>query len=109
MDRIVNQEVAVNATRETGSAALAPFGAGLVKSARRHFKRAAIERELARLDNRMLGDLGLSRSEIGFVAQQAVAVPGEGTLFQEFSRLVFNLVVRPVAEWSRRREIYDQL
>lgn len=109
MDRIVNQKVAVSATRETGSAALARFGAVLVNSARRHFKRAAIERELARLDNRMLGDLGLSRSEIGFVAQQAVAVPGEGTLFQEFSRLVFNLVVRPVAEWSRRREIYDQL
>ncbi len=109
MDRIVNQKVAVSAARETGSAALARFGAVLVNSARRHFKRAAIERELARLDNRMLGDLGLSRSEIGFVAQQAVAVPGEGTLFQEFSRLVFNLVVRPVAEWSRRREIYDQL
>jgi uncharacterized protein YjiS (DUF1127 family) len=109
MDRIVNQKVAVSAARETGSAALARFGAVLVNSARRHFKRAAIERELTRLDNRMLSDLGLSRSEIGFVAQQAVAVPGEGTLFQEFSRLVFNLVVRPVAEWSRRREIYDQL
>jgi uncharacterized protein YjiS (DUF1127 family) len=111
MNRMINEneKVAVSVARETGFAALNRFGAVLVNSVRRHFKRAAIERELARLDNRMLGDLGLSRSEIGFVAQQAVTVPGEGTLFQEFSRLVFNLVVRPAVEWSRRREIYDQL
>ena len=111
MNRMINQneKVAFGVARETGFAALNRFGAVLVNSVRRHFKRAAIERELARLDNRMLGDLGLSRSEIGYVAQQAVAVPGEGTLFQEFSRLVFNLVVRPTVEWSRRREIYDQL
>jgi uncharacterized protein YjiS (DUF1127 family) len=111
MNRMINEneKVALSVTRETGFAALNRFGAVLVNSVRRHFKRAAIERELARLDNRMLGDLGLSRSEIGFVAQQAVAVPGEGTLFQEFSRLVFNLIVRPAVEWSRRREIYDQL
>jgi uncharacterized protein YjiS (DUF1127 family) len=104
-----NEKVAVSVARETGFAALNRFGAVLVNSVRRHFKRATIERELARLDNRMLGDLGLTRSEIGFVAQQAVTVPGEGTLFQEFSRLVFNLIVRPAVEWSRRREIYDQL
>jgi uncharacterized protein YjiS (DUF1127 family) len=104
-----NEKAAVSVARETGFAALNRFGAVLANAVRRHFKRAAIERELARLDNRMLGDLGLSRSEIGFVAEQAVAVPGEGTLFQEFSRLVFNLVVRPVVEWNRRREIYDQL
>jgi len=111
MNRMINQneKVAFGVARETGFAALNRFGAVLVNSVRRHFKRAAIERELARLDNRMLGDLGLTRNEIGYVAQQAVAVPGEGTLFQEFSRLVFNVVVRPTVEWSRRREIYDQL
>ena len=111
MNRMINQneKVAFGVARETGFAALNRFGAVLVNSVRRHFKRAAIERELSRLDNRMLGDLGLTRSEIGFVAQQAVTVPGEGSLFQEFSRLVFNLIVRPAVEWSRRREIYDQL
>jgi uncharacterized protein YjiS (DUF1127 family) len=109
MYRIINEKVVVSATRETGFAALNRFGTVLVNSVRRHFKRAAIERELSRLDNRMLGDLGLTRNEIGFVAEQAVAVPGEGTLFQEFSRLVFNAVVRPLVEWNRRREIYDQL
>ena len=77
MNRMINEKVAVSVARETGFAALNRFGAVLVNSVRRHFKRAAIERELARLDNRMLGDLGLARSEIGFVAQQAVAVPGE--------------------------------
>ncbi len=109
MDRMNNKSAAVHAARETSGAALSRFGTVMANAVRSHFKRAAIERELARLDNRMLADLGLARSEINNVAQQAVAVPGEGTLFQEFSRLVFNLVVRPVAEWSRRREIYDQL
>ena len=111
MNRMINEneKVALSVARETGFAALNRFGAVLVNSTRRHFKRAAIERELSRLDNRMLADLGLNRSEIGSVAEQAVAVPGEGTLFQEFSRLVFNLFVRPAVEWSRRREIYDQL
>jgi uncharacterized protein YjiS (DUF1127 family) len=111
MNRMINtnEKVAVSVARETGLAALNRFGTVLVNSARRHFKRAAIERELARLDNRMLSDLGLTRNEIGFVAEQAVAVPGEGTLFQEFSRFVFNAVVRPVVEWNRRREIFDQL
>ena len=105
----INENAALDAARETGFAALNRFGAVLVNSVRSHFKRTAIERELARLDNRMLADLGLSRSEIGSVAQQAVAVPGEGSLFQEFSRLIVNLIVRPVVQWNRRREIYDQL
>jgi uncharacterized protein YjiS (DUF1127 family) len=109
MNRMINQKAAAGVARETGFAALNRFGAVVLNSARRHFKRAAIERELARLDNRMLADLGLNRGEISSVAEQAVTVPGEGTLFQEFSRLVFNAVVRPVVEWNRRREIYDQL
>src|SRR5262249_53121480 len=53
-----NEKVTLSVARETRFAALNRFGAVLVNSARRHFKRAAIERELSRLDNRMLGDLG---------------------------------------------------
>ena len=106
---MTNEKAAASVARETGFAALNRFGTVLVNSVRSHFKRAAIERELARLDNRMLEDLGLTRNEIGFVAEQAVALPGEGSFFQEFSRLVVNLVVRPVVEWNRRREIYDTL
>ena len=109
MYRMINQKAAVSVAHETGFAALNRFGAVLVNSVRSHFKRAAIERELSRLDNRMLADLGLARNEIGSVAEQAVAVPGEGTLFQEFSRLIVNLIVRPVVQWNRRRAIYDQL
>jgi len=109
MNRMINEKAASSVARETGFAALNRFGTVLVNSVRSHFKRAAIERELSRLDNRMLEDLGLSRNEIGFVAEQAVALPGEGSLFQEFSRLVVNLVVRPVVQWNRRREIYDTL
>jgi len=116
MNRIINnneatlsQAMPAGVARETGLAALNRFGTVLVNSARRHFKRAAIERELSRLDTRMLEDLGLNRSEIGFVAEQAVEVPGQGSLFAEFSRLVVNLIVRPLVQWNRRREVYDTL
>lgn len=115
MNRIINQKAAfrqampATVARETGLASLSRFGRVLVNSARNHFKRAEIERELSRLDTRMLEDLGLTRSEIGHVALLAVAVPGEGTLFAEFSRLVVNLVVRPVVDWNRRRDVRDTL
>ena len=109
MYRMINEKAAGSVARETGLAALNRFGAVLVNSVRSHFKRSAIERELSRLDNRMLEDLGLTRNEIGFVAQHAVALPSQGTLFQEFSRLVVNLIVRPVVLWNRRRKVYDVL
>ncbi|HVY98950.1 MAG TPA: DUF1127 domain-containing protein [Dongiaceae bacterium] len=115
MNRMINNSATLRQTwstdvaPETGFAALARFGAVLASAARKHFKQAAIERELSRLDNRMLADLGLSRAEIGKVATQAVATPGEGTLFAEFSRLLVNLVVRPVVAWARRREVYNEL
>jgi uncharacterized protein YjiS (DUF1127 family) len=109
MYRMTNENAAASVALETGFAALNRFGTVLVNSVRRHFKRAAIERELSRLDTRMLADLGLTRNEIAYVSEQAVALPGEGTLFQEFSRLIVNLIVRPVVHWNRRRAIYDQL
>ena len=109
MYRTINEKVARGVARETGLAAMNRFGAALVNSVRSHFKRAAIERELSGLDNRMLEDLGLTRSEIHAVAQNAVALPGQGTLFQEFSRLIVNLIVRPVVLWNRRRKVYDVL
>jgi uncharacterized protein YjiS (DUF1127 family) len=101
--------VATPVSHDTGMTALSRFATVLVDSVRAHFKRAAIERELSRLDNRMLDDLALTRDDIVEVAAQAAAVPGRGTLFAEFSRLVVNLVVRPLVEWNRRREIYDTL
>jgi uncharacterized protein YjiS (DUF1127 family) len=101
--------VATAVAHETGMTALSRFGSVLANSVRAHFKRAAIERELFRLDNRMLEDLGLTRDDVAQVAAQAVAEPGHGSLFAEFSRLVVNLVVRPLVEWNRRREVYDTL
>ena len=115
MNRMINPTATARQTwstevaNETGFAALARFGAVLANAARKHFKQAAIERELSRLDNRMLADLGLTRSQISSVAIQAVATTHEGTLFQEFSRLVINLVVRPAVAWARRREVYNEL
>jgi uncharacterized protein YjiS (DUF1127 family) len=115
MNRIINEKAtssqAVPATvaRETGIAAIGRFGRAVSNTARKHFKRAAIERELSRLDSRMLEDLGLARSEIGHVAEMAVKDIHNGDLFAEFSRLLVNLFVRPVAAWSHRRKIYDTL
>jgi uncharacterized protein YjiS (DUF1127 family) len=103
------QTLSMDATPETGLAALARFSAVLASAVRKHFKKSAIERELSRLDDRMLADLGLTRAEIGKVAAQAAALPGEGTLFAEFSRLVVNAIVRPLVEWARRREVYNEL
>jgi uncharacterized protein YjiS (DUF1127 family) len=94
---------------ETGLAAIARFSAALRSSVTKALKQAAIERELARLDTRMLDDLGLARGEIRAVARQAVSLPGEGTLFAEFSRLLTNTVVRPLVNWARRREVYNEL
>lgn len=96
-------------TRETGIAAAARFGRVLVNSVRGYLKRTAIETELARLDSRMLSDIGLTRGEIGSVARAAVEQPTEGSLFAEFSRMLVNLVIRPVVEWNRRRHVYDTL
>jgi uncharacterized protein YjiS (DUF1127 family) len=112
MNRMINPTATTWATDvapETGFAALTRFSAVLANSVRKHFKQAAIERELSRLDGRMLADLGLTRSQISSVAAQAVAVPSQGTLFQEFSRLLVNLVVRPAIAWGRRREVYNEL
>ncbi len=96
-------------TRETGIAAAARFGRVLVNSVRGYLKRTAIETELARLDSRMLSDIGLTRGEIASVARAAVEQPAEGSLFAEFSRMLVNLVIRPVVDWNRRRHVYDTL
>ncbi|GAB0115033.1 DUF1127 domain-containing protein [Acidisoma sp. C75] len=39
---------------------------GLLTRLRRHARAAALRRELERMDERMLGDLGVSRAQLGF-------------------------------------------
>src|SRR5581483_2437867 len=94
MNRMINENAILSPTVsagdavETDLAALARFSAAARHSVRKYLKQAAIERELALLDTRMLDDLGLARGEIRAVARQAVSLPGEGTLVAEFSRML---------------------
>ncbi|HEY4161717.1 MAG TPA: DUF1127 domain-containing protein [Dongiaceae bacterium] len=115
MNRIINEKATLNlavpatVARETGIAAVSRFGRAVTSTVRKHFKRAAIERELSRLDSRMLQDLGLTRGEIGYIAKTAVRDMNNVNLFAEFSRLLVNLFVRPVVSWTNRRKVYDTL
>jgi len=96
-------------TRVTGTSAIGDFARTVVNSARRALTRAAVAHELSLLDNRMLADIGVNRAEIGRVADKAIAVAGEPTVFQAFSRMVFALVVQPVLRHLHRRQVYNML
>jgi uncharacterized protein YjiS (DUF1127 family) len=96
-------------TRVTGTSAISNFARAVVNSARRVLTRASVAQELSLLDDRMLADIGVNRAEIGRVASKAIAVSGEPTLFQAFSRAVFAVFVQPVLRHLHRRQVYNML
>jgi uncharacterized protein YjiS (DUF1127 family) len=96
-------------TRVTGTSAITDFARTLVNSARRALTRASVAHELSLLDDRMLSDIGVNRAEIGRVASKAIAVAGEPTIFQAFSRMVFAVAVQPVLRYLHRRQVYNML
>jgi uncharacterized protein YjiS (DUF1127 family) len=96
-------------TRVTGTSAITDFARTLVNSARRTLTRASVAHELSLLDDRMLSDIGVNRAEIGRVASKAIAVSGEPTVFQAFSRMVFAVAVQPVLRYLHRRQVYNML
>jgi uncharacterized protein YjiS (DUF1127 family) len=96
-------------TQVTGTSAIVDFARTLVNSARRALTRASVAHELSLLDDRMLSDIGVNRAEIGRVASKAIAVTGEPTLFQAFSRMVFAVAVQPVLRYLHRRQIFNML
>ena len=75
----------------------------LVDILTRPFRRAQIARELRMLDDRMLRDIGLTRSDIDHVAEESV---------DSRERIVValaKLLVRKIVAWSSRRDAYRRL
>jgi|LNAP01.1.fsa_nt_gb uncharacterized protein YjiS (DUF1127 family) len=96
-------------TRVTATAAIADFARTVVTSLSRAFNRASIAHELSLLDNRVLADIGVKRTEINRVAEQATRASDEPTVFQAFSRMVFTLTAQPVLRYLHRRNVHDTL
>ena len=96
-------------TRETGFGALTVFAKRVVSIVRRQVEFAAIQRELAALNDRELADVGLTRADIPGVAEKSVTVPAEPGLVTAFGEMLHDLLVAPVAVWNRRRVAYAAL
>jgi uncharacterized protein YjiS (DUF1127 family) len=94
-----------------GFARIAAFGRSLVNRWQHASRKRYVLQELEVLNERMLADVGLSRGDAERVAEltaQAHA-PIDGTLFQEFTSLVRDLVVRSVVRFANRRRAYHNL
>jgi uncharacterized protein YjiS (DUF1127 family) len=79
-------------------------GETLINILLRPFKRGKIARELRMLDERMLSDIGLSRSDIDRIAVESVGGKGEW--------IVLSLVAyvgRKIAGWAHKRAAYRSL
>ncbi len=81
-------------------------GFGFLDSIRRSFRRAAIMRQLSRLDDRMLADIGLQRWQIDTVANEAVC--GQSAIAQNGPGLFASLRVA-FANWLMRRKAHKEL
>jgi uncharacterized protein YjiS (DUF1127 family) len=97
------------ATRQTGLAALGVFAQRLVNSVRRTLERAAIARELSALDDRELADIGLTRADIGTVAETSVNQYGQPGVVAAFGQMLHDLLVAPVVLWNKRRAAFGAL
>lgn len=94
-----------------GFARIAAFGRALVA----HYEHAAVAakvvRDLRRLSDRMLADIGLTRGDIERVAKltadQTVRI--ERPLAAETGSFLYDLLVRPVVRFARKRRAYASL
>ena len=82
-----------------GSDAVGHFVKQVAQAVRRSLTRIAIERELSRLDDRSLADIGVIRATIGAVASKAA---GEPDLGAAFVAMLQNAILVPYKVWRER-------
>ncbi len=97
------------ATRKIGFGAVATFAAVVLKAVRRDLARVATERELSRLDDRSLADIGLSQGTIGTVAARAAGNTAEPDLGTAFAIMLRDAILAPLMLWRARSQAAQEL
>ena len=83
---------------------------GILAGLKRRIRRQALHRELMRLDDRLLADIGLNRSEIAAVALAAAEEPApEGVTEGQSGVGLIGRVIESVRESLRRRAVRAEL
>jgi uncharacterized protein YjiS (DUF1127 family) len=94
-----------------GFTRIAAFGRALVAHYRHSAVEAQVARDLRRLSDRMLADIGLTRGDIERVAKMTAdqSVRVERPLAAETVSFLYDLLVRPVVRFVRKRRAYSSL
>lgn len=76
---------------------------------RQDVARRSVERQLARLSDRMLNDIGLDRGSISAAARQAVGIDPSAPTLSEFLRDRIMAIGMALLAWHRRNRLRGEL
>jgi uncharacterized protein YjiS (DUF1127 family) len=95
----------------TGFARIAAFGRALAGRYTHAAVKAQVVRDLSRLSDRMLADVGLNRGDVAAVAALTAneTVRLERSLAGEIGSFLYDLILRPVVRMARKRHAYATL
>lgn len=95
----------------TGFPRIAAFGRALAAHYTHAAVKAQVQRELARLSDRMLADIGLTRGDVAGVAALTAheTAQVERSLARETGSFLYDLVLRPIVRMVRKRNAYTTL